>query len=118
MQNYKFAPFSDVHTKVYLSIILGQIACGYALGISGPALTTAADVINISDVWMGLIGAGSLIGLAGSAIVGRLGDKVGRAGLLMINMYIFTILSLLQLTTNNLSLLFVLRILIGLMMAV
>lgn len=118
MQNYKFAPFSDVHTKVYLSIILGQIACGYALGISGPALTTAADVINISDVWMGLIGAGSLIGLAGSAIVGRLGDKVGRAGLLMINMYIFTILSLLQLTTNNLSLLFILRILIGLMMAV
>ncbi|MCQ2557311.1 MAG: MFS transporter [Ligilactobacillus sp.] len=116
--NYKFAPFSDVHTKVYISIILGQIACGYALGISGPALTTAASVMPISNSWMGIIGAGSLLGLAGSALIGRLGDRIGRARLLMVNMYIFTLLSLLQLTTTNLALLLVLRILIGLMMAV
>ncbi len=44
-------------------LALGQIACGFALGISGTALSQATDYINITDFWVGLIGAGSLIGL-------------------------------------------------------
>lgn len=78
----------SVHLRVMMAVILGQIACGYSLGISGTALSNAAKYINISDFWTGLIGAGALIGLAGSLLVGRLSDKIGRRKLLMWNMYI------------------------------
>ncbi|WP_444542922.1 hypothetical protein [Lactobacillus helsingborgensis] len=40
-------------------------------------------------MWIGLIGAGGLIGLSSSALIGRLSDKIGRSQLLMSNMYIF-----------------------------
>ena len=81
-KNYKRAPLMTVHLRVMMAVILGQIACGYSLGISGTALSNAAKYINISDFWAGLIGAGALIGLAGSLFVGRLSDKIGRRKLL------------------------------------
>ncbi len=83
-KNYKKAPLSEVHIRVLIAVILGQIACGFGLGISGTALTNASKYIQISSLWTGLIGAGSLIGLAGSIVVGRLSDKIGRRKLLMI----------------------------------
>lgn len=67
---------------------------------------------------VGLVGAGSLLGLAGSALVGKLADQVGRRRMLMINMYLFSIFSLLQLVTTNMLVLFILRLLIGLMIAI
>ena len=85
-KDYKKAPFSDVHWRVYISILLGQIACGYALGISGIALDQAGSYLPLTNFWTGLIGAGGLIGLFGSIFMGRLADKVGRKGLLMLNM--------------------------------
>ena len=117
-KNYKRAPLMPVHLRVMIAVVLGQIACGYALGISGTALSNAAKYINISDLWTGLIGAGSLIGLAGSLLIGRLSDKIGRRKLLMINMYILAGLTLLHLLTANLLLTFIIRIGIGLMIAV
>lgn len=116
--NYKCAPLMPIHLRVMIAVVLGQIACGYALGISGTALSNVAKYINISDLWTGLIGAGSLIGLAGSLLIGRLSDKIGRRKLLMINMYIFAGLTLLHLLTANLLLTFIIRIGIGLMIAV
>ena len=65
-KDYKKAPFSDVHWRVYISILLGQIACGYALGISGIALDQAGSYLPLTNFWTGLIGAGGLIGLFGS----------------------------------------------------
>lgn len=117
-KNYKKAPLMPIHMRVLVAVILGQIACGYSLGISGTALSLAAKYIQINDLWTGLIGAGALIGLAGSAIVGRIADKYGRRKLLTINMYVFAILALLHLTTTNLILTFIIRIGIGLMMAI
>lgn len=104
--------------RIYLAIILGQFTCGYAIQISGTAVTEAQKYITIPDVWVGLIGAGTLIGLAGSLLVGKLSDKVGRRRLLMVNMYILAALSLCQLFTANLLWTFVLRVLVGLMIAV
>ena len=109
-KNYKKAPLSEVHIRVLVAVILGQIACGFALGISGTALTNASKYIQINSLWTGLIGAGSLIGLAGSIVVGRLSDKIGRRKLLMINMYILAGLTLLHLLTANFFLTFLLRI--------
>lgn len=117
-KDYKKAPFSDVHWRVYISILLGQIACGYALGISGIALDQVGSYLPLTNFWTGLIGAGGLIGLFGSIFMGRLADKVGRKGLLMLNMYIFTILSLAHLFVTNLFLIFLLRLGLGLMMAI
>ena len=32
-KNYNEAPFAKFHLVLYICIVLGQIACGYALGI-------------------------------------------------------------------------------------
>ena len=117
-KSYKKAPLMPIHMRVFMAIILGQITCGYALGISGTALSSAARYIQINDLWTGLIGAGALIGLAGSIVIGRLSDKIGRRKLLMINMYILAGLTLLHLTTSNFLFTFIIRIGIGLMIAI
>lgn len=83
-KNYKKAPLKAVHFWIFLALMLGQIACGYALGISGAGLAEAQNYITISNLWVGLIGAGSLIGLAGSAIMGKIADSFGRRGMLML----------------------------------
>ena len=57
-KSYKKAPLMPIHMRVFMAIILGQITCGYALGISGTALSSAARYIQINDLWTGLIGAG------------------------------------------------------------
>ena len=93
-KNYKKAPLMPIHVRVLVAVILGQIACGFSLGISGTALSNAAKYLNINDLWTGLIGAGSLIGLAGSIVIGRISDKIGRRKLLMINTVSYTHLTL------------------------
>lgn len=100
------------------AIALGQFTCGFALGITGVAMSNAAKYIQISDMWTGLIGAGGLIGLSSSALIGRISDKIGRSQLLMSNMYVLAVLSLLHPLTTSLSLTFLIRIGIGLMMAI
>ena len=37
--NYKEAPYSKFHKMLFLCAVLGQIACGFALGIAGTAVT-------------------------------------------------------------------------------
>ena len=117
-KSYKKAPLMPIHLRVFVAVVLGQIACGFALGISGTALSNAAKYIHINDLWTGLIGAGALIGLAGSLIIGRISDKIGRRKLLMGNMYLLAIFSALNLLTSNLFLTFLLRIGVGLMLAI
>lgn len=117
-KSYKKAPLMPIHIQIFVAIVLGQIACGFALGISGTALSSAAKYIKISDLWTGLIGAAALIGLAGSLIVGRIADKIGRRRMLMSNMYVLAIFSALSLLTSNLFLTFLLRVGAGVMLAV
>lgn len=115
---YKRAPLSWVHLRIYLAIIFGQFTSGYAIQVSGTAIAEAQHYLPISSVWVGLIGAGTLIGLAGSLLVGKLSDKVGRRRLLLANMYILALVSLGQLLTTNMAWTFVMRVLVGLMIAV
>lgn len=95
--------------RVLTAIVLGQFTGGFSLGITGGALTDAAKYIQISDMWIGFIGAGGLIGLSSSALIGR-------SQLLMSNMYILAILSLLHPLTSSLALTFLIRIGIGLIL--
>lgn len=117
-KNYKEAPFSKFHLKLYICTILGQIACGYALGIAGTAVTQAQDKLGLNAFWIGLLGAGTLIGLAGSLVVGNVADKIGRSRLLILDMALFSLFSVLQLFTSSVGILMFLRICIGLCIAV
>lgn len=116
--NYREAPYSKFHTMIYLCAILGQIACGYALGIAGTAVTQAQDKLGLTTFWVGLLGAGTLIGLGGSLFIGNIADKIGRSKLLLVDMVLFTLFSILQLFTSSVGVLMALRIGIGLCIAV
>lgn len=116
--NYKEAPFSEFHRLLFTCAFLGQIACGFALGIAGTAVTQAQGKLGLSTFWVGLLGAGTLIGLAGSLVVGNLSDKIGRSRLLLADMALFTVFSVLQFFTSSVGALMALRILIGLCIAV
>ena len=116
--DYKKAPYSKFHKLLFLCAILGQMACAYALGIAGTAVTQAQGELGLNTFWVGLLGAGTLIGLAGSLVVGNLADKIGRSKLLLSNMVLFTVFSILQFFTSSVGILMALRILIGLCIAV
>ena len=118
MKNFTEAPLLSFHKKVFLCFILGQIASGYALGIAGNAVTAATDVLSLNSFWQGLLGAGTLIGLGGSVVIGNLADKLGRSKLFLMDMVMFAVVSILQLFVNNVGILLVLRILLGLSIAI
>ena len=117
-KDYKKAPFTKFHMMLYVCTVLGQIACGYALGIAGTAVTQAQDKLGLSTFWVGLLGAGTLIGLAGSLVVGNIADKIGRSKLMLADMALFSVCSVLQLFTSSVGVLMFLRICIGLCIAV
>lgn len=116
--NYEEAPMSLIHKKVFFMFALGQIACSYALGVAGAGLVAAQEPLGLNSFWMGLLGAGTLIGLFASVYIGQVSDKKGRQKLFNIDMALFTILSLLQFCVSNLFLLFIIRIGIGVTVAI
>ncbi len=116
--NYKEAPYTSFHKRLYMVIVLGQVVCAYTIGIAGAAMTRAQVEMGFNTIWLGLLGAGTLIGLGGSLFIGNIADKIGRRLLLLWNMTVFTILSVLQLFTSNLVLLLALRVALGLCIAV
>lgn len=114
----KDAPLITFHKIVYLCFILGQIACGYTLAIAGTALTAAAGPLHLNSFWMAILGAGTLIGLGLSFIVGNIVDRVGRKTLFLVDMWVFGILALLQYFINDPITLFIVRVLLGITIAV
>lgn len=117
-KSYTEAALSPVHKRVFTCVVLGQVACGYALGIAGTAITKATSPLNLSSFWVGLLGAGTLIGLFGSLVVGNIADKIGRRPLFVSHMILFTILSLAQFFVSNVVLLFIIRIGLGISIAI
>lgn len=117
-RSYVEATFSKIHFNVFSSFILGQIACAYALSIVGTALTDAQPYLNLNSFWIGFIGAGTLIGLFFSAVVGRIADDIGRSKLFKSDMILFTLLSIAQFFTSNLVILLLLRVGIGITIAI
>lgn len=116
--NYKNALLKPIHKKVFLCMLLGQMSCSYSLGIAGTALTQASEPLGLSSFWVGLIGAGTLIGLMGSIIVGNLADHIGRRLLFNLDMILFTLISLAQFFAIGPISLFILRIGLGVMIAI
>jgi putative MFS transporter len=116
--DYKDAPMVKVDWQIFIGFFLGQIACSYTLGVAGTALNRAQNILNINSFWMGLLGAGTLIGLFGSLFVGHIADNIGRRKLFLVDMWALVIISLLQLTTTNLTFILIIRILLGICIAI
>ncbi|MCD5423975.1 MFS transporter [Limosilactobacillus fermentum] len=108
--DYHNAPMEKMSWNVFIGVVLGQIVSSYTLGIVGVALDRVPSSMTLSSTWLGLLGAGSLIGLFGSLLVGRLADRYGRRKFFMADMLALTLLSVLQLFTTNLAALLVIRI--------
>jgi putative MFS transporter len=112
--SYEEAPLSAVHKKLAVGVFLGQITDGYTLSIVGAALSLAAVPLGLNSYWIGLIGAGALLGiLFGSLSIGTLADKIGRKFLFTFVMFIFCSLSVVQFFISDPLLLTVVRFAMG-----
>lgn len=92
----------------------GMFTDGYILGHIGIALAIATPFLDLNGLWLGLLAASTLVGIAiGAPIAGRLSDRFGRSKLLAIDFALIAILALLHLFVNDAGTLLVLRTLMG-----
>jgi putative MFS transporter len=70
---------------------------GYILGIIGPVTGLIQDDLQVNDLMIGLIAAGTLFGIfVGAPVGGWLTDKYGRKPMFLIDMGLFVLASFLQ----------------------
>lgn len=114
---YDEAPFSAFHRRVILAAISGAGSDGFEIGVIGLALHSAAPALQLSPLWLGLLGGAALMGLFfGALLAGPLADKIGRRPIFGSNMILIAILSTLQFFVHNAGELFVLRFAIGVLL--
>ena len=112
--SFEDAPFSPVHRKVRAGAFMGMVCDGYIIGIVGIALSYAAEPLGLTSFWMGLIGAGALLGiLFGSLLAGSMADRIGRKSLFATVMFVSVALSALQFFISDPALLALTRFLLG-----
>lgn len=112
------APLNSFHKKMIFSTLAGYTSTGYILGIIQFAMISLVMYLDIDATWQGLIGATPLIGIfAGSFIFGRLSDKIGRRNILWFSAVAITVFSILQFFVDSIGMLFLLRLILGLLIA-
>ncbi len=78
-------------------LVGGMFLDGYILGIIGPVTGLIQDDLQVNDLWIGLIAAGTLFGIfVGAPVGGWLTDKYGRKPMFLIDMGLFVLASFLQ----------------------
>lgn len=111
---FEDAPLRRIHRKAIAGGMGGQFTDGYIIGIIGVALSLAANQLHLNNFWLGLIAAGSLLGiLFGSLIAGSFVDRIGRKLFYISTILVFTVVSILQFYVQSAEQLFVLRLLLG-----
>lgn len=112
--SFEEAPFSRIHRKVRAGAFMGMVCDGYILGIVGIALSYAAEPLGLTSFWMGLIGAGALLGiLFGSLLAGPVADRVGRKPLFTSVMFVSVALSISQFFITDPAVLALVRLMLG-----
>ncbi|MCI9598358.1 MAG: MFS transporter [Firmicutes bacterium] len=107
-------PLRSFHLRVLSYTIGGSLTDGYILGMIQFALIVYTADVGLTSVWQGLITSSPLMGVfVGCLIFGRLSDKIGRQKIYTLDFIAIVILSLLQFFADSASLLFTLRLLIG-----
>lgn len=110
-------PLSRFHIRTVFSGTGGQFSDGFVLGIIGIAVSMAAGPLQLTALWMGLLGAASLAGLfIGSLFAGPLADKFGRRTIFAWDMLLFAVISASQFFVTSPEQLLALRLLLGLVL--
>jgi putative MFS transporter len=100
--------------RLTLATAWGSGLDGYDLGIISVVLLALSRDLHASTVWMGLLGASSLIGIfIGGPLFGWLTDRFGRRRPFLINIIAFVILGIVQALAQTPEQLFVIRLLLG-----
>jgi len=108
------APLSGFHLRVTAYTTGGMFVDGYILGIVGFGLVGAAAEFGLGSWWIGLLGAGALVGIfLGSLAFGWVTDNVGRRVMYLADLALFIVGSLGQLVVSSEEQLLVLRVVMG-----
>ncbi len=111
---YDDVPLGRFHLRVALASTGGVFSDGFGLGIIGTALGAAHVELQLSPLWLGLVGGASLAGLfAGALLTGPVADQYGRRRIFAFNMAALGVLSVLQFFVATSAELLGLRLVIG-----
>lgn len=115
--SFEDLPLQRFHLRTVFSGTGGQFSDGFVLGIIGIAVSMAAGPLQLTALWMGLLGAASLAGLfLGSMLAGPIADKYGRRTIFAFDMLLFAAISASQFFVSSAEQLFILRLLLGLVL--
>ncbi len=107
-------PTSRFHKRIAFVAAGGPFCDGYLLGIIVVALPFIARDLHLDALWMGLIGAASLVGMfIGGLVFGPMTDRFGRQSMYVLNLAVFVLCSIAHLFVHDVVTLFVLRLVMG-----
>jgi len=108
------APLNGFHKKLAFSTSGSPFLDGYVLSIIGVIMSHLASALQINLFWEGLIASAALIGLFfGGFLGGWFTDRYGRKMLYVIDIAVIMVISIAQFWVDSAWLLFVFRLLIG-----
>ncbi|MFF2243781.1 MFS transporter [Arthrobacter sp. NPDC058130] len=111
---YEDAPLTRFHIRVAIAGTGGQFSDGFVLGIVGIVLASATAALNLTPLWIGLLGAATLAGLfLGAIVTGPIADRIGRRRIFGWDMLVFGLLSASQFFVQEPWQLLALRLLLG-----
>ncbi|MCU4540470.1 MFS transporter [Acinetobacter bereziniae] len=112
-------PLNGFHQRLTVSVGGASLMDGYILSIIGIALVQMTANLQLTNFWQGMIATSALLGIfAGGLFSGWLTDKFGRRKVIFVASIIFLICSVLQFWTDSPIMIFMLRFLIGIAIAI
>ncbi|MFH7352070.1 MFS transporter [Acinetobacter bereziniae] len=112
-------PLNGFHQRLTVSVGVASLMDGYILSIIGIALVQMTANLQLTNFWQGMIATSALLGIfAGGLFSGWLTDKFGRRKVIFVAPIIFLICSVLQFWTDSPIMIFMLRFLIGIAIAI
>lgn len=113
-RNFDDIHFSSIHRRIMLWGSGGPFLDGYVLVMLGVALEQLTPLLKLDAQWIGLLGAGTLVGLfIGTTLFGYISDRVGRRKMFIIDIVAIGVISVATMFVSSPAELLVMRVLIG-----